>query len=166
MLGKSGILCPIGIFVSAFPALAVSPEPVLCDSVVLRLVNQLVTQVPIGETPRVEVRRCEQEGTESLQIAAWESKTARPALLISTTEFTIVQTVARQNLFLIETTGGTRDRIYVIVYQNDKPTLKLQRTTKGTAQITMDRNNLDLVIPDIYAGDLPPRTEKYHYPLQ
>jgi hypothetical protein len=156
----------VALALLALSACAQTTQPALCSSVVARLVNQLIIQVPVDTTARVEVRRCIEDGTDSLQIVAWEAKAARPSLLIDTTDFTIVQMAARQNLYLIETTGGPRDRIYVVLFENGKPTLRLQKVTKGTAQITMLRDSLDLVIPDIYAGDLPPRTEKYHYQLQ
>lgn len=138
----------------------------LCSTVVGRLVNQLTFKIPIDETARVELRRCAETESGALQIAAWEAKASKPSLVIDTTDFTIVQTASRQNIYVIETTGGPRDRIYVVLYEKGKPTLKLQRVTRGTATITMTRDSLELVIPDIYAGDLPPRTEKYRYPLE
>lgn len=155
-----------GLALLALPAAGQTIQPALCNSVVARLVNQLVIEVPLEATPRVEVRRCADDGTDALQIAAWEAKAAKPSLVINTTDFTIVQMAARQNLYLIETTGGPRDRIYVILFENGKPVLKLQRVTKGTAQITMLRDSIDVVIPDIYAGDLLPRTETHRYQLQ
>ena len=163
---RAPLLLLLGFLLIALPAIGQSTQPALCRSVIARLVNQLVVEVSIDDTARVEVRRCEGDGTYALQIAGWEARAAKPSLLINTTDFTIVQTAARQNLYLIETTGGPRDRVYVIVFENGKPILKLQRVTRGTARITMQRDSLDLVVPDIYAGDLPPRTETYHYRLQ
>jgi len=139
-------------------------EVALCPTVVGIIVNQFTFQVALSETPRVEIRRCGEN--ETLQIAAWQANAPEPSLLVDTTDFTVVQTAARQNVYVIETTGGPRDRIYVVLYQNGKPTLKLQRVTRGTAKITMTRDSLDLVIPDIYAGDAQARTETYHYDLQ
>jgi hypothetical protein len=155
-----------GFIMLAVPSIAQTTQPALCSSLVARLVNQLIIQVPVDDMARVEVRRCVADGTDALQLVALEGRSSKPSLVINTTDFTVVQVVARQNLYLIETTGGPRDRIFVVLYENGKPTLKLQKVTKGTAQITMSRDALDLVIPDIYAGDLPPRTETYHYDLQ
>ncbi len=137
----------------------------LCKTVVGRLVNQLTFKIPISETARVELRRCAEMGSGTLQIAAWEARASIPSLVIDTTDFTIVQTASRQNVYVIETTGGPRDRVYVVLYENGKPTLKLQKVTRGSATITMAQDALELVIPDIYAGDSPPRTENYRYPL-
>jgi hypothetical protein len=138
----------------------------LCPAIVGILVNQFVFHVPLSATARVELHRCEENVSGTLQIAAWSAKAVEPSLVIDTTDFTVVQTAARQNVYVIETTGGPRDRVYVVMYENGKPVLKLQRTTKGTAKITIARDSLDLIIPDIYAGDAPPRTEMYHYDLQ
>lgn len=137
-----------------------------CASLVVRLVNQLVLGVPIEQTTRVEVRRCDAAVSGSLQIVAWESGALKPSLVIDTTDFTVVQAAGRQNAFVIETTGGPRDRVYVVLYEDGKPTLKLKQVTKGTARVTLQRDSLDLVINGTYAGNLPPRTETYHYTLQ
>ena len=95
-----------GFFLVTASGIAQSSQPPLCDSIIVRLVNQLVFQVPIDDTARVEVRRCGEKGSEVLQIAAWEARTPKPSLIIDTTDFTVVQTAARQNLYIIETTGG------------------------------------------------------------
>lgn len=139
---------------------------VLCKNVVGVLVNQFKFQTPLAKTPRVELRQCGENVVEALQIAAWESNASSPSLVIDTTDFTVVQTAARQNIYVIETTGGPRDRIYVILYESGKPKLQLQRVTRGTAKITMTRDLLEMEIPDIYTGDAPPRTESYRYALR
>jgi hypothetical protein len=139
-------------------------QPTLCPTLVGIFVNQFRFQVALSATARVELRRCSEN--EALQIAAWQARATEPSLVINTTDFTVVQMAARQNAYVIETTGGPRDRIYVVLYENGKPTLKLQRITRGTAKITMARDSLDVVIPDIYAGDEPARTETYHYDLR
>jgi hypothetical protein len=160
------LLRVFGLILIVMPALGQTTRPTLCDMVVTRLVNQLVIKVPIQDTPRVEVRRCSEDGTDALQLAAWEARSSTPSLVVNTTDVTIVQTAGRQNLYLIETTGGARDRVYVILFESGKPILKLQKVTRGTARISMLRDVFDLVIPDIYAGDLPPRTETHRYQLQ
>src|SRR5438270_9521538 len=93
------------------------PSQVVCGNVVGILVNQLSFGTPLSETARVELRQCGENVTEELQIVAWEANAVKPSLVIDTTDFTVVQTAGRQNIYVIETTGGPRDRIYVILYQ-------------------------------------------------
>lgn len=143
-----------------------SASSVICSSIVSILVNQLTFQRPLAETARVELRRCGETVSENLQIVAWEAGASKPTLVVDTTDFAVVQTAARQNIYVIETTGGPRDRVFVVLYEQGKPTLRLQRVTRGTARITLFRNSLELVIPDIYNGDAPPRTETYRYALE
>ena len=127
------------------------------------LVTQLISDVQVKELPRVEVRQC---GTEQvLQIVAWKEKSDVPSLVADTTDFTIVQSAARDNVFMIETSGGPRDIVWVVLYTNGIPPLELKRVIKGTAAVTINESLFTLVISGIYAGDAPPRTETHSYKL-
>lgn len=137
-----------------------------CPTVVSLLVSQLVFGIPVSNLPRVELRQCSPGTSESIQIVAWEKDGKTPSLTIDTTDFTVVQAVVRKNVYLIETTGGPRDRVYVIAYEKGKPVLKLMRVTKGTAKVTITNDAISVVIPDIYAGDAEPRTEMHEFPLR
>ena len=156
----------IAFLVFSLPIWGQAQQQTLCSALVATYVNQLTFLVPVSQTARVEVRRCGERATETLQLVAWEAQASTPALIVDTTDFTIVQAASRQNIYIIETTGGPRDRVYVILYEAAKPVVKLMRVTKGTAKITMGRDIVDIVIPDIYAGDSPPRTENYTYHLR
>jgi hypothetical protein len=89
-----------------------------------------------------------------------------PSLIIDTADFGVKQAVVRKNVYLIETTGGPRDRVYVIAYEKAKPVLKLMRVTRGTARVTITNDAISLVIPDIYNGDAEPRTEVHEFSLR
>jgi hypothetical protein len=160
------LLSSLGQLLLQCPLLGQTASPQLCASTVVILVNQFTFQRSLLETARVELRRCGESVSENLQIVAWETGASKPTLIVDTTDFTVVQTAARQNIYVIETTGGPRDRVFVVLYEQGKPVLKLQRVTRGTARITLSRDNLELVIPDIYNGDAPPRTETYRYALE
>ena len=134
-----------------------------CPTVVTLLVTQFIFNVPIAELPRLEVRQCGSE--EELQIVAWKNKAKMPSLVIDTYDHTVVQAVARANIFVIETTGGPRDLVYVIVYRGGEPTLALKSVTKGTANVSIGETQLNLVISGIFSGDANPRTETYSFKL-
>jgi hypothetical protein len=140
-----------------------SEEP--CERTVGLLVTQFSFGTPLHRLPRVELRQCG-EGSETLQIVAWDAGGATPSLVIDTTDFTVVQCAARGNVFIIETTGGPRDRVYAIVFTRGKPQLKLMRVTRGTAKITVNEDNIELVISGIYAGDAPERSETHRFELK
>jgi hypothetical protein len=86
-------------------------------------------------------------------------------LIVDTTDFTTVQVAARDNVFLIETTGGPRDIVFVIVYKSGNPTLALKSVTKGTATVKVTQTDFEILVSGIYAGDLPPRTESHIFKL-
>lgn len=143
--------------------LVVPQQKELCPTVAGLLVTQFVFNTPVSNLPRVEIRQCGSE--EALQIVAWEAKATKPALIIDTTDFTVVQSIARKNLYVIETTGGARDRVYVINFEKGKPRLVLRRITKGTAAVTVNEKYCEIVISGIYAGDAEPRTERHKFDL-
>ena len=151
---------------SVVPIYGQSKRPLApCPTVVGLLVTQFVYRTPISQLQRVEIRQCD-AGSETLQIVAWESRESTASLVIDTTDFTVVQTAARQSVYVIETTGGPRDQIYVIAYKDGKPRLALQRVTKGTATIKVDSVSIELLISGIYAGDAEPRQERHLFELK
>ena len=137
-----------------------------CPKLVGLLVPESVFGTSTSNFSRIELRQCDPARSESIQIVAWEKDNNSPALVIDTTDFVVVQTVARGNVYLIETTGGPRDRVYVIAYEKGKPLLKLMRVTRGTARVTITNEWLEVVIPEIYAGDEPPRTETHRFSVR
>jgi hypothetical protein len=138
-------------------------NPAPCPTVVTMLVPQFKLGTPITGLPRVELRQCGAE--EILQIVAWKEKSDVPSLIVDTTDFTTVQVAARDNVFLIETTGGPRDIVFVIVYKSGNPALALKSVTKGTATVKITQTDFEILISGIYAGDLPPRTESHIFKL-
>jgi hypothetical protein len=148
------------------PALCAMGAGSPCDRLVELLATQFVYGVSSTQLPRVEVRQCAPEGSATIQLVAWGQGQSTAPLVVSTGDFGVVQAVARANVFVVETGGATRDQVFVIVYSRGQPRLALQRVTKGTATVTVNRDSLELVIPGIYAGDAPARTETYHYDLR
>jgi len=120
--------------IQLLPGQTIAPKG-LCSEVVTLLVPQLVFKVPTSTLERVEVRKCLPGVSDSLQIAAWERDSVKPSLVIVTDDFTIVQAAMIGRVFLIETTGGPRDLIYLIVYESGKPRLALKAVSKDRAQI-------------------------------
>lgn len=135
-----------------------------CATVITTLVTQLVASKPLTQLPRVEIRSCGPE--EVLQLWAWEANAARPSLVVDTTDFTLVQTAARDNVYVVETTGGPRNRVFVIVYRDRKPTLALQRVTKGTAEVYLGPRYVDVTVVGIWAGDVGERSEFHRFWLE
>ena len=134
-----------------------------CPTLVGLLVTQFAFNTPVSDLPRVEIRQC--GSFEALQIVAWEARSKVPALIVDTTDFTVVQSIARRNFYLIETTGGPRDRIYIIVFEKGKPRLALNRVTKGSAAVTINETYCEVVISGIYAGDAELRSETHKFEL-
>jgi hypothetical protein len=126
------------------------------------MVPQFVMNVPTSELRRVELRKCGPGISESLQIVAWEQKTDAPGLVIDTMDFTVVQAVMCGRVFVIETTGGSRDLVYVIVYTAEGPKLALERVTKARAEITSDGKSIRLNVPDTGTG----KTETFSFPCE
>jgi hypothetical protein len=135
---------------------------------VTETVGILLTDVqylkPLSELARVEIIRCGPD--DKLLIKAWEQDATKPALLIDTSDFSIVQTFARDNVFVVVTSGGSRDQVYVITYRNGKPTLALKQVTKGGMNLSVDRHVVRIIIDGIYAGDEPPRSETHDFRLK
>ncbi len=126
------------------------------------MVSQFVMNVPTSELQRVELRKCGPGISENLQIVAWEQKAAAPGLVLDTKDFTVVQAVMSGKVFVIETTGGPRDRVYVIVYTTEGPKLALERVTKAQAKITSDGKVIRLDVPNTWTG----KTEQFSFPCQ
>jgi hypothetical protein len=134
-----------------------------CARIVTLIITQFIADIPITDLPRVEVRQCS-EG--ELQIVAWAQKSLIPSLVVDTTDFTIVQLAARENVFMIETTGGPRNIVHVITYKNGTPILALKSVTKGTADVTVSRSSLKLSIPNvIYPGQGEPQIQMHKFEL-
>jgi hypothetical protein len=108
--------------------------------------------------PRVEVRRCFPSSDGNLQIVAFKANDNQPSLVFDTSDFFIQQIVSRDNVALIETGGGMRDQVFVIVFKRGVPAIELQQVTKGTAQVSIDSKTMNINISGIYAGDLPDRS--------
>lgn len=136
-----------------------------CEDIVGLLSTEFVYKAPNALLARVEIRQCDPGYSATIQLVAWRSGEATPALVINTYDFGVVQAAARANVFVVETGGATRNQVFVIAYERGEPKLVLKRVTKGTARISMDGSVVDLVIEGIYAGDAPPRTETHHFIL-
>ena len=143
----------------------VSDTKAIRREVVVLLATDFKLGAKNSEAPRVEVRQCPREDGAKIQIVAWQSGRSAPSLTIDTTDFGVVQSFARANVFVVETGGATRDQVYVIEYRRGVPKLVVKRVTKGTAEIKASRDSVDVIIAGIYAGDASPRSELHHFVL-
>lgn len=101
-----------------------------------------------------------------LKLLAWATgPIVDPTLSIDTHEFAIIQTVVRGNVFVIETTGGPRDTVFVIEMHRGKPRLSWKIVTRGTAEVTVTERFVRVAVSGIYAGDAPPREETREFPV-
>jgi len=152
---------PFALLMSS-PVLAAAERP--CDTVVGLLTTDFVYGVSNDRLARVEIRQCLGQSA-AIQLVAWKTGDATPALIVNTNDFGVVQTTARGNVFVIETGGATRDQVFVIVFTRGSPEAVLQRVTRGTAQVRVGRAAIDIEIDGVYAGDNPPRTEVQHFAI-
>jgi hypothetical protein len=122
-------------------------EPRICDQLVTTLIPQRVFRVPDNQLPRVEIRSCAAGISEGLQLVAWQRGAFAPSLVVDTYRFTVAQLVMSGNAFVIQTAGGTTDVLQVIVYENGKPRLALERFIKGYPTITTRYEEVRIDIP-------------------
>lgn len=139
------VLSVSGLFLQA----RASQESALCEEIVTTLVPQFIFKVPTSDLERVEIRKCFPGLADSLQLVAWQRAARKPSLVLETTDFTIVQLVMSGRVFVVETTGGTRDIVWVITYQSGVPKLALKAITKGYAVVTSDYKRVSIEYPDL-----------------
>lgn len=132
-----------------------------CPQLASLLVTQLAYGRPVSSLERVEARVC--GPGEQIRITAWKGGESMPALAADTTDFTIVQVAAKKNVFVIETTGGPRNQVFVIVYEGGTPKLKKRLVTRGYTAIETGEHKMRVRAAGIYAGDAPPRTEEHEF---
>lgn len=137
----------------------------LCESIVGLLATEFLYKVPNLRLARVEIRQCSQREGGTIQLVAWRSGDLSPALIVNTGDFGVVQTVARVNVFVVETGGATRDQVFVIRYIYGTPELAWKRITRGTARVNVTASAIDVHIEGIYNGDGAERTESQHFAL-
>ena len=116
--------------------------PELCSDVITTLVPQRVFQVPTQKLPRVELRSCEPGVSETLQIAAWERSASRPSLVVETSRSTIVQLAMSSNVFVIHSAGGSSDGLQVVVFNQGKPHLALEKYLRAAITIRLERDEV------------------------
>jgi len=136
-----------------------------CDKIVGLLATTFVYRIPNSQLARIEIRQCSLEDSARIQLVAWRSGKDTPAFVLNTDDFGVVQSAARANTFIIETGGATRDQVFVIVYTRGEPKIVLQRSTRGSASIKINKSTVDLIIEGIYAGDGPARVESHRFDL-
>jgi hypothetical protein len=159
------ILIPLSVLFPWQFAAAQTDTSKPCDTMAGMLVTSFPFKTPVFALPRVEIRQCEPQGSALVQIVAWKLGSTAPGLVINTDDFGVVQAVARENVFVIETGGVTTDQVFVIVYKEGQPQLAVKRVTKGTATVTVGAKTIDIEIDGIYAGNGPPRSERRQFKL-
>ncbi len=162
------------LFALAIPLLVVAQwqlgawndtAPTPCGTTAEMLVTDFPFRTPVLGLPRVEVKQCRPEESSLIQIVAWTLGGTRPALVIDTGDFGVVQAIARANVFVVETGGATRDQVFAIVYEQGRPRLAVRRTTRGTAVVTVGSAAIEIDIGGIYAGDARERRERQQFKL-
>lgn len=132
-----------------------------CADIITTLLPQRVFKVPTNQLLRVEIRSCMPGATENLQFVAWENGAVKPSLVVTTPDETIVQLAMSGGVFVVETSGGSHDTVFVIVYEgaksfrSGKPKLALQAVTKGRVVITTSTDKVFIDYPDF-------RKEQHH----
>jgi hypothetical protein len=127
----------------------------VCPEIVTTLVPQRVFKTPTNRLLRLEIRSCMPGETENLQFVGWEGGATKPSLILTTSDETIVQIVMSGGVFVIETTGGSHDTVFAIVYEGGKsfrtgkPRVALQAVTKGSLMITTNPNRVLIDYPDL-----------------
>ena len=124
----------------------------ICPDLVSLLVPQLIFRAQVAELPRIEVRRC--GSNESLKIMCWSRNARDPDLVIDTTDFTIVQSVMSGRIAVIETTGGPRNRLFVIEYNSGGPKLAMKHVSKTQAEIEARYGELRISVEDSGTGKI------------
>lgn len=137
----------------------------MCETVVATLTTDFTYRSPLSSMARVEVRQCEPLDRATLQIVAWGSGASIPALVENTGDFGIVQLAGRQDVYVIETGGSTRDQVFVVTFRNGIPGVALRRVTRGSAVVQISDTELLVRILGIFAGDAPSRTEEHRFPV-
>jgi hypothetical protein len=123
-----------------------------CPDLVGLMIPQLVFHAEVRDLPRVEVRRC--GPGESLKIICWEKNAQEPDLVIDTTDFTIVQSVMLGRVTVIETTGGPRNRLFVVDYDHGKPKLALKFVSKAQAEIVTRIGEIRIAVEESGTGQI------------
>ncbi|MEW5979461.1 MAG: hypothetical protein AB1898_27005 [Acidobacteriota bacterium] len=135
---------------SALPGQAQRPtrQVTLCEEVVGLFVPRFMFKVPAKTLARIEIRMCGPGVSETLQLVAWERNSNDPSLIIDTTDFTLVRSFMGGNVFVAETTGGPRYRLFVIVYRSGKPDLALRRVSTDRCELSVDSKAIHLRVTD------------------
>jgi hypothetical protein len=150
----------LGAFISAVGSAQEREPKVPCAELVSSVVLQFVGDAPYADLARIEIRRCDRAFSGTLQIVGWERKATQPAFTVETTDFTLVQFAMLGSVTLIETAGGTVDRVYIVVYQSGKLRVQVQRTTKDRARLTSNDTEIRVFVPNTWTG----KTESFAYP--
>jgi TonB family protein len=128
------------------------------------LATYFVDGTPNSELARVEVRQCTAEEGYRLQLVAWPSGKSVTPLVVDTPDERIVQATAWDNLFYIETEGGSaRVVVYMIRYEDGEPKLVLQGISRGDEEVKMDGDGLDLLFQKFSTGGPPWAMAHYHF---
>jgi len=135
-----------------------------CPNVVSTLATEFIYHVPAVTLPRIEVRHCS-GGGDKLQLLAWRRDAATPALSVDTEDFGVVQVAARDNVFVVETSGATTNTVFVVNYERGEPKLIFRRVTHETATILVSPEAIELGISGLSPLGQPERTEKRRFPL-
>ena len=129
------------------PQIAFSKQPpALCPTIVTALAPQLIFDVPTEKLRRVELRTCAAGG--DIQVVAWQDKADGPTLVLDSERTTVVQLVMSHNVFLLQTAGGTADRIQVIIYEDGVPRIGFDRFTRNEPEIRLTTHRLHMDLPD------------------
>jgi hypothetical protein len=123
-----------------------------CPDLVGLMIPQLVFHTQARDLPRVEVRKC--GPGESLKIICWAKNAQAPDLIVDTTDFTIVQSVMLGLITVIETTGGPRNRLFVIDYDRGKPKLALKFVSKAQAELATRMGEIRIAIEESGTGQI------------
>ena len=96
---------------------------------------------------RVEVRRCGEDRSHVLQIAAWVQGEVQPSLLLDTDRFSHSQSYASGDVVAFEFGGGGTNILYVVAFSEGKVRLAYRGAYKAYARFVTGRQELRVEVP-------------------
>jgi hypothetical protein len=114
------------------------------------------------KSARLEVRLCG-GNRGALYLVLWSRNQQEPSIVLDTSDFGVVQMFAKENVVLVETSGGNRDQVYVFRYRGGIPELSMRQVTKGQAEIESKAGSVRFIITGIFAGGAPERSRMLEF---
>jgi hypothetical protein len=137
-------LVRLGFFGCALACAPLCSASDLCSEIQSSLVPQSKFTVPTTKLARLEIRRCDLEYADLLQLVGWAGGASRPALIVDTNRSTVAELVMRGNVVVIVTAGATTEVLQVIRFSKGVPKLALERHLKEIPKVTISSDTVNI----------------------